>query len=1001
MIAALAAVLPVLALPAQAQAQAGTGFQVTGLVTSADDGRPLPSVSVVVSGTTIGTLTNNLGRYTLTLPSPTETLVFSSIGFGRQEVAVGSRTVVNASLQPEAVMLQEVVAIGYGQQQRRDVTGAIATVSGDRIAEVATPSAVQALQGRAAGVQITPGSGRPGDNAVVRIRGIGTLNNAAPIYVVDGMLLDDINFLNPNDIASIDILKDASATAIYGSRGANGVIIVTTRRGAIDRGTTFSINAFTGAQRVQSPIPLLNAQEYAVLANELAANLGQAPYFPDPASVGVGTDWQREIFETAPINNLQLAASGGTDRITYYFSGNVVQQAGAIPHSDYNRLTLRLNNEYQLSSLFSIGHNLNFSYTTGQNPPNVLRALYYADPTVPPRNEAGDFSDANARSSAGNAAASVFYTNNEIGGNRIVGNLFADLTLPLSMTFRSSFGLDENRTHSRSFTPVFFVSAPQQNQVSAVNVSNATRTSWLWENTLNHNYARGNHRINSVAGVTAQSTVFEEIGGRRVNVVGEDRSLWYLNAGEEEGQTNFNSSNDWRMLSYLFRTNYTLMERYLLTASMRVDGSSRFGSANRYGYFPSFALAWNLHEESFLRDIDALSMLKLRGSWGRIGNDRIGAYPAHAVVTGNLNAVFGPEESLRFGATPTTLANPNIRWEQTAQTNIGADVALFGGEVQATLEYYNRVTDGILVALQIPRYVGSANNPTVNAAEVVNRGFEGLLAWNRQIGGAAIELGVNGATLHNEVLGLGEGREFFFTGNIAGMGATQRTVIGRPIASFWGFKVDGVFQTQEEINNAPRRAGNPERPGDLRYVDLNGDGVINDADRTWIGKSVPDFIFGFNGRVDWRGFDVGASFAGQTGNDIINGKKANRIQVENWERSYLDRWTGPGTSNTEPRLTQQGHNFLPSEYWIEDGSFLKLQSAQIGYRLPETVSDRLGMGRSRLYVSGTNLFTLTGYSGYTPELMTDGVIPGTGGPGIDLHIYPPMRTIHVGLDLTF
>jgi TonB-linked SusC/RagA family outer membrane protein len=982
----------------EADAQQPARTQISGVVTSAEDGRPLPSVSVVVAGTAIGTLTNQLGRYTLNVPAGSETLAFSLIGFGRVEVPIAGRSVVNASLQPQAVALQEIVATGYGQQRRRDVTGAISSVSGERLAEVATPNVVQALQGRAAGVQVTPASGQPGTGAVVRIRGVGTLNNASPLYVVDGMLLDDINWLSPNDITSVEVLKDASATAIYGSRGANGVIIVTTRRGSVDRPTTFSINAYTGTQNVQSPIPLLNAQEYATLANELAANLGQQPYFADPNAVGPGTDWQREIFQSAPIHSVQLAASGGTDRITYYFSGNFIQQAGSIPKSDFSRFTLRLNNDYQLSDRISLGQNLNFTYRENLNPPGVLRSLYYADPTITPRNEEGDFSDASARSSAGNPAAGVHYTNNQAGGNRLVGNLFADFDLPLNVTFRSSFGLDHGRSESRSFSPVFFVSAPQQNQVSSVNVNTSTASSWLWENTMNYSLARTNHRLTALAGITAQSFVGETLGGSRTNVVGEDRSLWYLSAAGAEGQTNFNSARDWRMLSYLFRTNYSLLDRYLLTASMRVDGSSRFGEANRYGYFPSFALGWNLHDEAFLRGIEPLTELKLRGSWGQIGNDRIGEYAAFATVSGNLNAVFGPDESLRFGASPITLANPEIRWERTTQANIGADLSLFGGEVRTTVDYYRRLTDGILVQLQIPRYVGSAGNPTVNAAEVENRGFEGSINWVRRLGEFGVELGANGATIRNEVKALGEGREFFFTGSVAGMGNTQRTVVGQPIASFWGFKTDGIFQTQEEINNAPRRPGNPERPGDLRYVDLNGDGVINDLDRTWIGKSIPDFVYGFTSRLDWRGLDVSAAFSGQSGNQILNGKKANRIQVENWERSYLDRWTGPGTSNTEPRLTQQGHNFLPSEYWMEDGSFLKLHTAQLGYRLPQGVTDRLQLGQTRLYVSGTNLFTLTGYSGYTPELMTENVL---GAPGIDLGVYPPMRTITVGLDLSF
>lgn len=989
--------MPVLTLlsTSTAGAQDAPG-RVTGTVTSNEDGRPLPGVSVSIQGTGIGTLTNASGRYVLTPPSPNDTLVFSSIGFGQQRVAIGGRSVINVVLAVEAVALQEIVVTGYGTQQRRDVTGAIATVTGERIAEVATPSVVQALQGKVAGVQVTPASGRPGEGAVVRIRGVGTLNNASPLYVVDGMLLDDINFLSPNDIASVEVLKDASATAIYGSRGANGVIIVTTRKGNLERPTSFSVNAYVGTQSVQNPIDLVNAREYAMLANELAANTGVAPYFPNPSAVGPGTDWQSEIFQNAPIQSYQLSSSGGTERITYYFSANLIDQAGAIPKSDFRRVTLRLNNDYQLTSFVSLGHNLNFAYRDGLNPPGVLRSLYYADPTITPRNEEGGFANASIRSSAGNPAASVFYTNNDETGNRLVGNVFADLDLPLNLTFRSSFGLDYDREDYRSFVPVFVVSPTQQNTTSDLLVQTRTNSSWLWENTVNYNYARPGHRLNALAGITVQSFENEVLGGRRTNIVGERPSLWYLNAGDAEGQTNFNSAFDWKMLSYLFRTNYTLLERYLLTASLRIDGSSRFGTENRYGYFPSMALGWNLHEEAFLQNVNLISALKLRASWGRIGNDKIGAYPAFPTVRGNLNAVFGPEEQLRFGATPVDLANPDVRWEQTSQTNVGADFALLEGRLDGTLDYYRRVTEGILVRVPIPNYVGAASDPFVNAAEVLNRGVEGSLTWNSRMGGLGLELGVNGATVHNEVLSLGGGREEIRGGGLGNeISFTTRTVVGQPIGAFWGFQVEGVFQTEEEIDNSPRRGG--ERPGDLRYADLNGDGRISEADKTFLGSPIPSLIYGFNTRLDWRGFDLSAAFAGQRGNKIFNGKKAVRFGVDNFERSYLDRWTGPGTSNWEPRVTNAGHNYQASERFLEDGSFLKLQTAQLGYRLPEQWTGRSPLNQARLYVSGTNLFTLSGYSGYTPELTADAVISS----GIDLGIYPPMRTITVGVDLTF
>ncbi|MGH7665136.1 MAG: SusC/RagA family TonB-linked outer membrane protein [Gemmatimonadaceae bacterium] len=989
-------ILPLLVTTSPLSAQ-GTEGRVTGTVISTEGARSMPNVNVVVKGTTVGTRTATNGRYVIQAGAE-DTLVFSFIGYAPLEVAVAGREVVNATLEPRALALQEIVVVGYGTQQRRDVTGAVASVSGEELTEVATPSVAQALQGRVAGVQVTPQSGEPGAGAIIRIRGIGTLNNAAPLFVVDGMLLDDIDFLNPNDILSIEVLKDASATAIYGSRGANGVIIVTTKGGSFDRSTEFTINAYAGTQSVLDPIDLVNAQQYAILANELAANQGSPAYFADPNAVGAGTDWQDAIFESAPIQSYQLASAGGTDRIRYYFSGNYFTQSGVVPKSDFDRLSLRLNNDYQLTDRVLLGHNVNFSYTEGQQPPGVLSVLYRADPTVSPRNDDGDFNNANLRSSAGNPAATVFYTRNEEQSRRLTGNLFADFNVFRNLTFRSSFGLDYRDGDSRSFSPVFVVSPTQQNVESDLNVEFEKTNTWLWENTLNYNWARDIHRIEALTGMTVQSFYFERLGGSRVNIVGEGDEFWYLNAGAADGQTNFNTARDWRMLSYLFRTNYALMDRYLATASLRIDGSSRFGPENRYGYFPSFALGWNVSDEPFFSDVPSISALKLRGSWGQIGNDKIGEYPGIPVVTGNLNAVFGTNEQLFFGASPIELANPGVQWETTTQTNIGADMSLFDGRLDATVDWYRRLTDGILVQVPIPDFVGVAVEPFVNAAEVLNTGLEGVLSWRQVVGDDfEFEVGFNGSTINNEVKSLGAGKEELLGSGLGALGRTTRTVPGHPIGSFWGYRVAGVFQTAEEVASLPKRG--PEKPGDLRFEDLNGDGRITTADKTFIGSPIPDFIYGMNAGAKWLGFDFSVGLSGQSGNEVFNAKKAMRFGVENFEASFLDRWTGPGTSNREPRITNAGHNYESSDRFIEDGSFLKLHHAQLGYTLPPALTGNLNAERARLYVNGTNLFYFTDYTGYTPELTGASVIQS----GFDLFggVFPPARTITLGLDVTF
>jgi TonB-linked SusC/RagA family outer membrane protein len=733
-----------------------------------------------------------------------------------------------------------------------------------------------------------------------------------------------------------------------------------------------------------------------MLANELAANTGAAPYFPSTTGLGEGVDWQDEIFESAPIMSHQVAAAGGTNRMTYYFSGNYFRQQGVLPKSDFNRLTLRTNNDYQLTNTFTLGHNINFSHTSGQRPPGVLTVLYRADPTIAPRNPDGTFANANLRSSAGNPAATVFYTRNEEAGRRLVGNVYGDWNFLRNFALRSSFGFDDNNSEYRNFVPVFVVSPTQQNTDSDLTVTNYNTRSWLWENTVNWNWSAEGHRVNALAGITAQAFYSDSIGGTRTNVVGEDPNLWYLEAGDAEGQTNYNRGEDWRMLSYLFRTNYSLLDRYLLTASLRVDGSSRFGADNRYGWFPSVALGWNMHEEPFFPEIDAVDALKLRLSWGQIGNDKIGAYPGIPVVTGNLNAVFGPSEELAFGASPVELANPDVKWETTTSWNVGVDGTFSRGRFLATFDYYNRLTDGILVRVPIPRYVGVTTEPFVNAAEVENSGFEGSLTWTETRGDFSYELNVNGSTLNNEVKSLGGGREQILGGGLGNeISFTTRTVVGRPIGSFWGYRVEGVYQSAAEIASSPTRAG--AQPGDLKYADTNGDNVVNDADKTWIGSPIPDFIYGLGGRISWKSFDVSANFSGQSGNEVFNGKKAVRFGVENFETSFLNRWNGPGTSNSEPRVTNAGQNYQASTRFIEDGSFFKLNSAQLGYRLPTPLARRLSLENARIYVNGTNLFNSTDYSGYTPELTVSDVIR----TGIDLGVFPPARTITLGLDVTF
>ena len=971
-------------------------FPVSGKVLE-ENGSPLIGVNIALKNSLdIGTTSDLDGNYSLVAKSPNDTIVYSYIGFQSQIIPINSRQSIDIVLLEAGELLDELVIIGYGVQRKSDLTGSVSTVKADEITRIPTASVDQALQGKVAGVQVTPVSGAPGAAAIIRVRGIGTLNDASPLFVVDGMLFDDVSFLNPNDVESIEVLKDASATAIYGSRGANGVIIISTKKGQESKDAIIEFSTYFGQQQLIKNIDLTNAFEYATLANEVAQNEGIGLPFEDPSIYGEGTDWQNEIFQRAPMSNYQLSFKGGTDKILYNISGNLFKQEGIVKGSDFQRFTIRVNSEYKLKTWAKLGHNIALMRRDYVNAANVISSAYRADPTVMPIDSANNYGNTSIRASVANPTAQIDFNSNDNFGSRAIGNIYLDLQPLKGLTFRTNFGLDLEHNQGKSFNQIYYVSAIQQNDETSLSLYSDRTQSWLWENTITYNLELASHRINLLGGITAQEFQFENFGGSRTGIPGESEELFFLSAGELDGQTNYNSSFEWSLLSYLFRANYVFKDRYLFTASMRADGSSKFGENNRFGYFPSLALGWNVIHEPFMQDINVLDRLKIRGSSGKTGNEKIGAYAGRAVVTSNLNAVFGTQEALNFGASIITLSNPNIRWEETSQTDIGIEVGLLNNRLTTEIDYYTRITDGVLIDVPIPDYVGSENNPVINAAKVLNTGFDINLEWRDSKGEFSYYLGAIASTINNEVLELGEGKEEIFGGDL-GVGGKlgTRTQVGLPIGAFYGYKTDGIFQNDEEIANSPTIGD--EKPGDLRFVDTNGDGEISTEDRTYLGSPVPDFIFGLNAGASYGGFDFSIEFNGQNGNKLFNAKKMARFGTYNFERSFLDRWTEEGSSNEEPRVTNGGHNYNVSDHFMEDGSFFRLRNIQIGYSLPESLLKKIQISRVRIYVSGTNLKTWTEYSGYTPEITSGSVI----SVGIDQGVYPIAKTWLFGANVTF
>ncbi len=970
---------------------------VNGIVT--DGTEPLIGVSVQVPGTSSGTITDLDGRYELTVPAGSDSLSFSYIGYTTQQVAIDGRTSIDVNLSEASEVLQEIVVIGYGVQQKDDLTGAVSVVESDQLTDIPTQSLGQSLQGKVSGLQIIPGSGAPGADAIFRIRGVGTLNNADPLFVVDGMILTDISFINPQDVANVSVLKDASATAIYGARGANGVIIITTKQGSGEG--TLNVSAYAGTQEVVRQIDVLNASEYATLINEADVNEGRQPRFDNPGQYGEGTNWQDVIFREAPIYNAQLSFQGGGEESTFNLSANYYRQEGIIKGSNFDRLNLRINNTRQVKDWLSVGGNLNLGFNTGDriNTGSVLLTALRADPITVPIDSAGNYGDASAIGNTGNPLASIDFTNDQGQTYRAVGNAFADISFLRNFTFRTNFGLDFVYDRSRVFVPAFRVSASQQNEESDINVSNSYRRNWLWENTVSYNNDFGIHHLDGVVGITFQDNFGEFLSGGRERLIGEDPAFYYLNSGDVTTSSNSGGvSGDWGLASYLGRLNYVYDSRYLVTISGRVDGSSRFGANYKYGFFPSIGVGWNISQEDFFNADGIVSRLKLRASTGQTGNDRIGEYQYVPRIASGLGAVFGNDPVLLPGASVTSLANPDLRWEETTQTDVGIEIGLFQNQFLLEADLYRKLTSGVLFQAPIPDYIGA--NPAVrNVAEVLNRGLDLSASWRAGQGRISYRIGGNASFVYNEVVELDGNTENFFGGGL-GVGGQLGTNsrVGSAAGSFYGYELAGVFQNEEELGEFAQLGD--QQVGDLRFVDQNNDGSITAAeDRVVLGSPIPDMIFGLNGSFAYSGLELTFDLTGQFGSEVINAKQMARFGAYNYEERFLGRFTGEGTSNTIPRITVAGQNFETlSSLYIEDGSYVRLRNVTLGYRFATALTDRLRMQSMRVYVSGTNLVTWQDYTGYNPEIYNSTVFDN----GIDRGtIYPIARTITAGIDISF
>ncbi|MEM9830549.1 MAG: TonB-dependent receptor [Bacteroidota bacterium] len=900
--------------------------EVNGQVSSEEEGL-LPGVNVLVKGTTVGTVTDINGNYSISVPSEESILVFSSIGFVSQEVPVANRSTVNVELVPDIQSLSEVVVVGYGTQKRADVTGAVSSIKAEDINNIVTGNPTQALQGRSAGVRVEVNGGSPGASANVIIRGTGTLSSVNPLYVIDGVFSESMDFLNPADIESIEVLKDASAAAIYGARAGQGVVIITTKTGQRNQEVQIELNASYGWQDVYRQIDYANARTYADFRNIANDNDGvaRAPANDAEFDPGIDSDVQDLSLSTAPVQNYSLRISGGGENTTYSISANRLDQEGIVVASRFQRNSLRVNSgvekgRFKLSQSFVFSNQIN-------NPNTDFGSEFGHIPTAPIFDETrdGGFAAGNTIfhgiSRSTNFYGIALLKDAENTRDNILGSLNAEYEIIEGLTYNLRLSLDYENGREYLFTPTYNISNSDvgQNPVADLRDLRYTDVSTIIENIITYERQFGDHSVSILAAASQQQDRLETL-----EVEGQDfpnNNLRVISAANDiAGRDGVSLPR--RIRSIFGRVNYSYDSKYLLSATIRRDGSSNFGPDNRFGVFPSVSLGWNLAQENFF-NVSWIDNLKLRGSYGVLGSDNLDPFQFTPVLNINSSYTFGLGQTRASGVSQTAFANPDVRWEKTTTTNIGADIDLLGGKLNLSMDYFNKRSEDILVDLDINPTSGTNEAVIRNAATIDNRGFEFLATYRESFGNFKYNISGNFTILENEVVDLGEGvnpiRQGFFTDETF---AATRTEAGRPVASFYGFLVDGIYQTQEEID-AEGLEGRDITPGDLKFRDLDGDGELTINDQTFIGSPIPDFEYGINLSGSYLGFDLTLFFQGVAGNEIWNGRKFEGVFAQNGNKLSIvrDAWTPQNTNTDIPRPTSvdPGVNRRESEFYVEDG----------------------------------------------------------------------------------
>lgn len=1006
---------------------------VRGTIVSQRTAEPVSGATVTVKKTSRTAVADMAGKFSITA-SPGEVLVITSIGFATQEATVGEGE-LRILLQDADNQLENVIVIGYGTQKKKLVTGSSVQVKGADIQKQSTTNALQALQGQAPGVQITSYSGQPGSGMNVIIRGKGTVGNFSPLYVVDGVQTNDITYLNPADIESIDVLKDAASAAIYGSQGGNGVILVTTRTGKTNQKMTITLDGFYGVQNVARKAQLLNAKEYAILMNEAAINSNKTPYFSNEVinNLPVNTNWLDHMFDkNVPNQNYVLGMQGGGGGSIYSASLGYTAQGGVVGGSkisNLERYTFRINSEHNLyQNIVKLGEHLTFNYKNtrgikvdGQYN-NSLRSAFQTSPLLPMYDSAGNYFNSDKtgwypgnlsgkwNNTESNPYAVMDYTTRTQNSSQgLFGDVYIQVEPIKGLKFRSSIGLNYNSDQSHGYLPVYHLSIYSFNDTARVAQAMGSGRTIQFDNLLSYDFkVAGDHSFSVMAGSSSLKSKGSNMYGSNWGLRVSDINFAYLSVAQNRTVANYMSLTgepyENALMSYFGRLQYNFREKYLLNATFRADGSSRFAEGHRWGYFPSVSAGWVASSEQFLQTTSWLDYLKVRASWGQVGNQNVSPYQYLSTISfENAGYIFGPTEGQSTpGAYPNRIGNPNLKWETSQQTNVGFDATVMK-RLNVSFDYYIKDTKNWLISTPMLGTSG-VDSILINGGDVRNTGVELALNYRNSIGKFNYSVGVNGAWNKNRIGNIPTNDHTIHGNtNVLYSNASEfyRAYNGEPVGYFWGLKTAGIFQSEEEINSYVGKTGTKiqpgAQPGDVRYVDLNNDGVIDATDKTNIGDPNPHLTYGFSIALDYKGFDFLVQASGVAGNKIVQSWRDQSGSQGNYSAAMLERWHGPGSSNKMPRVTEDNRNWTQfSDLYIHDGDFLRISTITLGYDFSNLVKKNY-LSKVRVYASVLNAFTFTNYNGMDPEV---GYNEGFSS-GVDLGYYPRPRTVMVGANIRF